>query len=62
MFGRHQEIEVGHMSGLSNVEYWLEQRRIPTDESLIKAIFDRAKMGNRVLSEDEIMNIVRQQD
>ena len=60
MFGRHQEIEIGHMSGLSNVEFWLQQRRLPTDESLVKAIFDRAKAANRVLSEDEIMNIVSQ--
>ena len=60
MFGRHQEIEIGHMSGLSNVEYWLEQRRIPAEKELVKAIFDRAKAANRVLSEDEIMVIVRQ--
>jgi 2-isopropylmalate synthase len=60
MFGRHQEIEIGHMSGLSNVEFWLEQRRLPTDEVLVKAIFDKAKSINRVLSEDEIMNVVRQ--
>jgi 2-isopropylmalate synthase len=60
MFGRHQEIEIGHMSGLSNVEFWLEQRRLPTDEVLVKAIFDKAKSINRVLSEDEIMSVVRQ--
>ena len=61
MFGRHQEIEIGHMSGLSNVEFWLQQRRLPTDQTLVQAIFNRAKAANRVLSEDEIMNIVRQQ-
>ena len=61
MFGRHQEIEIGHMSGVSNVEFWLEQRRLPKDEVLVKAIFDKAKSINRVLSEDEIMNVVRQE-
>ena len=49
------------MSGLSNVEFWLQQRRLPTDQTLVQAIFNRAKAANRVLSEDEIMNIVRQQ-
>ena len=60
MFGRHQEIEVGHMSGLSNVVYWLDSRRIPHTEDLVNAIFAKAKGTNRVLSEDEIMTIVRQ--
>jgi len=62
MFGRHQEIEVGHMSGLSNVHYWLESRRIPCTEELVQAIFAKAKGTNRVLSEEEIMMVVRQRD
>lgn len=60
MFGRHQEIEVGHMSGLSNVTYWLESRRLPTDEKLVKAVFDKAKTMSRLLSEDEVMAVVRE--
>jgi 2-isopropylmalate synthase len=60
MFGRHQEIEIGHMSGLSNVIYWLESRRLPADEDLVGAIFERAKAANRLLSDDEIMAVVRE--
>lgn len=60
MFGRHQEIEIGHMSGISNVHFWLTQRRLPTDETLVQAIFEKAKSINRVLSEDEILHVVRQ--
>ena len=60
MFGRHQEIEVGHMSGLSNVHFWLESRRIPHTDELVQAIFAKAKGTNRVLSEEEIMVVVRQ--
>lgn len=60
MFGRHQEIEVGHMSGLSNVIYWLDSRRIPHTDDLVSAVFAKAKSINRVLSENEIMTIVRQ--
>ncbi len=60
MFGRQQEIEIGHMSGQSNVVYWLESRRLPTDEKLVKAIFDTAKAMSRLLSEDEVMAVVRE--
>ncbi|MEE2961285.1 MAG: LeuA family protein [Myxococcota bacterium] len=59
MFGRHQEIEIGHMSGFSNVIFWLESRRIPVEEELAQGIFAKAKAINRVLSEDEIMSVVR---
>ncbi|HEY1098198.1 MAG TPA: LeuA family protein [Myxococcota bacterium] len=58
-FGREQEIEVGHMSGLSNVRYWLEKRRIPLDDELVQAIFARAKSHNRTLRDDELHAIVR---
>lgn len=58
-FGREQEIEIGHMSGLSNVRYWLEKRKIDADEALADAIFQRAKSTNRVLREDEVWDIVR---
>ena len=60
MFGRHQEIEISHMSGISNVTFWLESRRLPTDDDLIQAIFARAKASSRVLTEDEIMALVRE--
>lgn len=59
MFGRHQEIEIGHMSGLSNVLFWLESRRIPHTNELANEILVKAKSTNRVLSEDEIMTVVR---
>ena len=58
-FGRHQEIEVGHMSGLSNVVFWLESRNLPSDEELALAIIAEAKKGDHILSEDEIMNVVQ---
>lgn len=57
-FGRQQEIEVGHMSGLSNVTFWLESRGIAYDEALAQAIFATAKAQSRVLTESEIMAVV----
>jgi len=62
VFGRHQEIEVGHMSGLSNVYYWLESRRIPYTEELVQDIFSKAKSTNRTLSKEEIMSVVRKHE
>ncbi len=58
MFGRHQEIEIGHMSGVSNVVYWLKKRHIEPTEALVDAIMARAKAGNHTLSSDEIMGVV----
>ncbi len=58
-FGLSQTIEVGPMSGLSNVQYWLSSRGIPTDEALVKQVFQAAKSSNHVLEDGEIERIVR---
>lgn len=60
MFGRNQEIEIGPMSGLSNVQYWLESRRIEPNEEMNRAILAKAKASNRLLTYHEIQAIVRQ--
>jgi 2-isopropylmalate synthase len=55
LVGREQEIEVGPMSGRSNVIYWLERRGVtPTDE-LVDRVFARAKASATVLTEEEIL-------
>jgi 2-isopropylmalate synthase len=58
-FGLSQRIEVGPMSGLSNVQYWLSSRGKPVDEDLVAAIFARAKASSRVLEDDEIEAVIR---
>lgn len=58
-FGLEQKISIGHMSGRSNVIYWLERRDIPPQEDLVTAIFDLAKQSNRLLTDDEILQVVR---
>jgi 2-isopropylmalate synthase len=58
MFGRHQEIAVGFMSGASNVNYWLRQRGIEPTERLVAAVLDVAKRTRNLLTDDEIMSIV----
>ncbi|MFQ5536285.1 MAG: LeuA family protein [Gemmatimonadota bacterium] len=63
MVGRRQKIEVGPMSGLSNVRYWLKEHRYdPDDEALAQALFDAAKHTNHTLSEEELEALCRQVD
>src|SRR5579863_2639787 len=54
LFGLDQVIEIGPMSGKSNVLFWLERHKIPADESLVNRIFDAAKQSARVLTDAEI--------
>jgi 2-isopropylmalate synthase len=59
MVGREQEIEIGFMSGLSNVVYYLRSRGIDPEKGLVDEIFRAAKRHSRVLSEQEIFEIIR---
>src|SRR5438067_1244341 len=58
-FGKEQEIEIGFMSGQANVGFWLEKRHIAPEPALVAAILDRAKRSNRILTEQEVMEVVR---
>jgi 2-isopropylmalate synthase len=60
LFGLAQVIEVGPMSGRSNVLYWLERHRIPADEKLVGKIFDAAKNSSCVLTDAEILALCRE--
>jgi 2-isopropylmalate synthase len=55
LVGRSQQIEVGPMSGKSNVVFWLERRGIPADDEMVERIFRRAKASATVLTEQEIL-------
>ena len=54
LFGLDQVIEIGPMSGKSNVLFWLERHGIPADDTLVNRIFDAAKQSARVLTEAEV--------
>lgn len=58
LFGLKQKIEIGPMSGKSNVIFWLESRGLKPDEERVSRIFEHAKQSNGVLEEDEIMQLV----
>jgi len=54
LVGREQEIEIGPMSGKSNVAFWLEKRGIEASDELVERIFLAAKKSDCVLSEQAI--------
>jgi len=56
--GREQKIEIGHMSGKSNVIFWLKKRGYEPTEELVEAIFAKAKSTNRLLKDDEIIEVI----
>lgn len=56
--GRVQEIEVGHMSGSSNVLFYLRARDLPTDQPVVDAVMAAAKRSERLLTEEEILEAV----
>jgi len=60
MVGREQQIDVGPMSGRSNVVYWLEHRGMPATDQVVERIFLMAKQSTHVLSEAEILALVRE--
>jgi 2-isopropylmalate synthase len=57
-FGLEQVVEIGPMSGKSNVIYWLEKRGIEANDDRVSRIYDRAKQASAVLADDEIMRLV----
>ena len=54
LVGREQEIDIGPMSGKSNVVFWLEKRGIAATDELVERIFAAAKRADSVLSEGTI--------
>ncbi|MBZ5650214.1 MAG: LeuA family protein [Acidobacteriia bacterium] len=54
MFGLEQIIDIGPMSGKSNVLFWLERHGVPATDEVVDRIYKRAKASNHTLSEAEI--------
>jgi 2-isopropylmalate synthase len=60
LVGRRQHIEIGPMSGLSNVKHWLRKHGYdPEDEALCSRIFQAAKQTDHTLSRQEIEALCR---
>jgi isopropylmalate/homocitrate/citramalate synthase len=58
LVGRRQEIEIGPLSGRSNVIFWLESRGLPATDEIVDRVFAAAKASNRMLRHDQVQAIV----
>jgi len=57
-FGLKQIIRIGHMSGRSNIIWWLEQNGIDADENLVEHLFEVAKQQKRNMLDSEIFDAI----
>jgi HMGL-like len=58
LIGRRQLIDVGPMSGESNVVAWLRQRNLEVTPARVSLILERAKSSKHTLTEAEIVAVV----
>jgi 2-isopropylmalate synthase len=58
LVGREQEIEIGPMSGKSNVVYWLEKRGYEATDERVERIFAKGKAADSVLTAAEIEKLL----
>jgi isopropylmalate/homocitrate/citramalate synthase len=58
VFGLEQVIDIGPMSGKSNVLYWLEHRGIPATDEIVDRIYALAKQSDHTLTDTEVLGCV----
>ena len=58
LFGLEQIIDIGPMSGKSNVIYWLEKRGIQATDERVTAIYNKAKQSDRLLTTQEVLEAI----
>jgi 2-isopropylmalate synthase len=59
LVGREQEVDVGPMSGRSNVIFWLEKRGLTVSDEMVDRILAEAKKSDSVLGEEKIRAVLR---
>jgi 2-isopropylmalate synthase len=59
LVGREQQIDIGPMSGRSNVLYWLERRGLAVGDSAVDRVLATAKASNRTLTDEQILEILK---
>ena len=59
MVGREQEVDIGPLSGRSNVLLWLQKRGLQATDAAIDRVFAAAKESDSVLSEAAIRELLR---
>jgi len=56
---RRQHIEIGPNSGRSNVIWWLVHHQLTYNRELVNQILDEAKKQQHILSDEEILKIIK---
>ena len=59
VFGLEQVIDIGPMSGKSNVLFWLEKHGVPATDEIVESVYKRAKASDHTLTEVEILGCVQ---
>ena len=59
VLGREQRIEVGPMSGESNVVFWLEKHGYEATPDRVRRVMDAAKASDRLLTDEQIRQVAR---
>ena len=57
-FGLQQIIRIGHMSGRSNIIWWLENNGFEPKDELVAYLFEVAKSKRKLMSDEEVTNVV----
>ncbi|MEM9189826.1 MAG: 2-isopropylmalate synthase, partial [Myxococcota bacterium] len=58
MFGREQEICIGPMSGISNINYWLDKNGYESTPGLVEALLKVAKQSDHNLEPEEVRAVI----
>ncbi|HJL64374.1 MAG TPA: hypothetical protein QGF70_02190, partial [Candidatus Thalassarchaeaceae archaeon] len=53
-YGLQQVIRIGHMSGRSNIIWWLQQNEYDVEDDLVAHLFEVAKSQRRLMSDEEV--------
>ncbi len=57
-FGLKQIIRIGHMSGRSNIIWWLKQNGFEADDELVAHVFEVAKSQRRMMTDEEVKTTI----
>lgn len=57
-FGMKQIIEIGPMSGSSNIRFWLKENGVEYDERLVGDLLSFAKCSPKILTDEEISKFI----
>ncbi len=53
-YGLQQVIRIGHMSGRSNIIWWLQQNGYKATDELVSNLFEVAKVQRRMMTDEEV--------